>query len=87
MSEKIKPQHLARKAILYVRQSSPYQVLHKQSGLCLYEIAGAQNGQILDMRGWQRHIYERGYTPWQQWSKSWNRLFTLLKRKAVRRPG
>jgi DNA invertase Pin-like site-specific DNA recombinase len=28
MSEKIKPQHLARKAILYVRQSSPYQVLH-----------------------------------------------------------
>jgi len=28
MSEKIKPQHLARKAILYVRQSSPYQVVH-----------------------------------------------------------
>src|SRR5215469_18381267 len=28
MSEKIRPQHLARKAILYVRQSSPYQVLH-----------------------------------------------------------
>ena len=28
MSEKIKPQHLARKAILYVRQSSPYQVIH-----------------------------------------------------------
>ncbi len=26
MSEKIKPQHLARKAILYVRQSTPYQV-------------------------------------------------------------
>jgi DNA invertase Pin-like site-specific DNA recombinase len=26
MSEKIKPHHLARKAILYVRQSSPYQV-------------------------------------------------------------
>jgi DNA invertase Pin-like site-specific DNA recombinase len=28
MSEKIKPQHLARKAILYVRQSSAYQVNH-----------------------------------------------------------
>jgi|SRR6516162_6686300 len=28
MSEKIRPQHLARKAILYVRQSSAYQVLH-----------------------------------------------------------
>ena len=28
MSEKIKPQHLARKAVLYVRQSSPYQVMN-----------------------------------------------------------
>jgi len=28
MSEKIRPQHLARKAILYVRQSSPYRVIH-----------------------------------------------------------
>jgi DNA invertase Pin-like site-specific DNA recombinase len=28
MSEKIKPQHLQRKAILYVRQSSVYQVTH-----------------------------------------------------------
>ena len=28
MSEKIRAQHLERKAILYVRQSSPYQVLH-----------------------------------------------------------
>jgi len=28
MSEKIRPQHLARKAMLYVRQSSPYQVIH-----------------------------------------------------------
>jgi DNA invertase Pin-like site-specific DNA recombinase len=28
MSEKIKPHHLERKAILYVRQSSPYQVTH-----------------------------------------------------------
>src|SRR5437879_13842656 len=28
MSEKIKPQHLSRKAILYVRQSSQYQVMN-----------------------------------------------------------
>jgi hypothetical protein len=28
MSEKIKPHHLQRKAILYVRQSSAYQVAH-----------------------------------------------------------
>lgn len=28
MSDKIKPQHLARKAILYIRQSSSYQVTH-----------------------------------------------------------
>ena len=27
MSDKIKPQHVARKAMLYVRQSSAYQVL------------------------------------------------------------
>ena len=28
MSDKIRPHHLARKAILYVRQSSAYQVTH-----------------------------------------------------------
>ena len=28
MSEKIRPHHLQRKAILYIRQSSAYQVLH-----------------------------------------------------------
>ncbi len=28
MSEKLRPQHLSRKAILYVRQSSAYQVHH-----------------------------------------------------------
>jgi DNA invertase Pin-like site-specific DNA recombinase len=30
MSEKLQPQHLARKAMLYVRQSSAFQVLHNQ---------------------------------------------------------
>lgn len=28
MSEKVRTPHLERKAILYVRQSSPYQVIH-----------------------------------------------------------
>jgi hypothetical protein len=28
MSDKIRPQHVARKVILYVRQSSAYQVNH-----------------------------------------------------------
>src|SRR5215471_7026732 len=28
MSDKIRPQHLARKAMLYIRQSSAYQVSH-----------------------------------------------------------
>lgn len=28
MSEKIRPHHLERKAILYIRQSSAYQVIH-----------------------------------------------------------
>ena len=30
MSDKIQSQHLARKAVLYVRQSSAFQVLHNQ---------------------------------------------------------
>ena len=28
MSEKVRPQHLQRKAVLYIRQSSAYQVTH-----------------------------------------------------------
>jgi DNA invertase Pin-like site-specific DNA recombinase len=37
MSEKIKPHHLERKAILYVRQSTPHQVLHnRESGALQY---------------------------------------------------
>ena len=37
MSEKVTPSHLARRAILYVRQSSPYQVSHnKESRLLQY---------------------------------------------------
>jgi len=35
MSDKIKPHHLGRKAILYVRQSSPHQVMHNQESRLL----------------------------------------------------
>ena len=35
MSEKIRPHHLERKAILYVRQSSAYQVLHNRESSAL----------------------------------------------------
>jgi hypothetical protein len=35
MSDKIKPHHLARKAILYVRQSSIHQVLHSRESQAL----------------------------------------------------
>ena len=37
MSEKIQPQHLSRKAMLYVRQSSAFQVFHNlESGKLQY---------------------------------------------------
>lgn len=35
MSEKIRPHHLGRKAVLYVRQSSPHQVLHNRESRTL----------------------------------------------------
>src|SRR5437868_12676722 len=35
MSDKVKPHHLARKAILYVRQSSAHQVLHNRESQAL----------------------------------------------------
>ena len=35
MSDKIKPQHLARKAVLYVRQSSTHQVMHNRESRSL----------------------------------------------------
>jgi len=35
MSEKIRPHHLERKAILYVRQSSTHQVLHNRESSAL----------------------------------------------------
>src|SRR5438045_8851353 len=37
MSDKIRPHHLDRRAILYVRQSSSYQVLHNREGRALQD--------------------------------------------------
>ena len=49
MSEKIRPQHLERKAILYVRQSSPYQVIHNLESQKLQYAMEARLRQL----GWQ----------------------------------
>ena len=41
MSEKVGPQHLRRKAMLYVRQFSPHQVMHnRESGALQYAMTG-----------------------------------------------
>ena len=45
MSEKIGPQHLRRKAMLYVRQSSPHQVMHnRESGALQYAMTDRLKG-------------------------------------------
>jgi len=49
MSEKIKPEHLARKAVLYIRQSSTFQVTHNQESRRL-QYAMTQRIRTL---GWQ----------------------------------
>lgn len=49
MSEKIRPQHLARKAMLYVRQSSPYQVMHNLES---QKLQYAMQGRLRDL-GWR----------------------------------
>ena len=46
MSEKIGAQHLRRKAMLYVRQSSPHQVMHnRESGALQYAMTGQLKGR------------------------------------------
>jgi DNA invertase Pin-like site-specific DNA recombinase len=49
MSEKIKPQHLARKAILYIRQSSAYQVSHNLES---QKLQYAMQGRLRQL-GWR----------------------------------
>jgi DNA invertase Pin-like site-specific DNA recombinase len=50
MSDKIFPRHLERKAVLYIRQSSPYQVMHNEESRRL------QYGMRLRLQqlGWQQ---------------------------------
>ncbi len=48
MSEKIKPRHLARKAMLYVRQSSAYQVLNNLES---QKLQYAMEGRLREL-GW-----------------------------------
>src|SRR5579864_4444814 len=49
MSEKIKAHHLRRKALLYIRQSSTYQVMHHQEGRRLQYAMKKQ----LEQLGWR----------------------------------
>jgi hypothetical protein len=49
MSEKIKAEHLARKAVLYIRQSSTFQVIHNEESRRL-QYAMTQRIRSL---GWQ----------------------------------
>jgi DNA invertase Pin-like site-specific DNA recombinase len=48
MSDKIKPHHLQRKALLYIRQSSPHQVMHNQESRRLQYAMRQQ----LEQLGW-----------------------------------
>ena len=43
-SEKIRPHHLERKAILYVRQSSAHQVLHNRESSALQYAMRSSDG-------------------------------------------
>ena len=49
MSDKIKPHHLGRKAILYVRQSSAHQVMHNQESR---KLQYAMRDRLRDL-GWR----------------------------------
>lgn len=49
MSDKIKPHHLARKAVLYVRQSSAHQVMHNQESRLLQYAMRDRLGEL----GWR----------------------------------
>ena len=61
MSDKIKPHHLERKAILYIRQSSAYQVSHNlESQKLQYAMQ-----ERLQQLGWREIevVRERGQAP------------------------
>lgn len=59
MHEKIRPHHLGRKAILYVRQSSAHQVLHnRESGTLQYAMHGRSAAGGVARAGFDRMVAE-----------------------------
>ena len=44
ISDKVRPHHLERKALLYVRQSSAHQVLHNRESCRFRSIADSHSG-------------------------------------------
>ena len=64
MSDKIKPQHVERKAILYIRQSSAYQVTHnlesQRSSRPYHLLILAENGPLsLTARVARKHYFQK----------------------------
>jgi hypothetical protein len=57
MSDKIKPHHLGRKAILYVRQSSAHQVMHNQESRILQY---AMRDRLRELGGRRMTVYYTG---------------------------
>jgi hypothetical protein len=52
ISDKIRPHHLERKALLYVRQSSAHQVLHnKESSALQYAMGPPDRARLVGDRG------------------------------------
>ena len=63
-SELITPLHLARKALIYIRQSTLQQVLTNQESLRLQY---ALRLKALEL-GWQESTRSRSYKCWSVWS-------------------
>ncbi len=77
MSDKIKPYHLARKAILYVRQSSAHQVLHSRESQALqYATSRLRDSGTGSSGG--THV-----APSERWRSGWDHEFEspLLQRR------
>ncbi len=66
MSDKIKPHHLERKAVLYVRQSSTHKVIHNRDGRSLQyavrerlAVLGWPEIEIIDDESWYLGRWQR----------------------------
>ena len=97
MSDKIKPQHLARKAIVYVRQSSAHQVHHNlESQRLQYAMQdrlqqlGWREIDVVDddlgrntRRSPANHRFFRPFTHIARWGSMKRRCSTPRRRRAV----